>query len=320
MGDPAGIGLEIAVKAQADETAPQFVLIGDATAAARAGADVRAIESLEAFDRADPRLAVLHRALPVPETPGTPDPRNASTIIGAIETGVALCLEGKAGALVTLPIAKAPLYAAGFGFPGHTEFIADLTKEHAASGARGPVMMLACEGLRVSLTTIHTPLRDVAAALTQARVTHVACVVAQALRQDFGIAAPRLALAALNPHAGENGTIGREEVEVLNPAAASLRAQGIAITDAQPSDTLFHPAARERYDAAICLYHDQALIALKTIDFWGGVNVTLGLPIVRTSPDHGTGFDIAGRGVANPRSFINALHMAEAIANTRATS
>jgi 4-hydroxythreonine-4-phosphate dehydrogenase len=145
-------------------------------------------------------------------------------------------------------------------------------------------------------------------------------VVAQALRQDFGIAAPRLALAALNPHAGENGTIGREEVEVLNPAAASLRAQGIAITDAQPSDTLFHPAARERYDAAICLYHDQALIPLKTIDFWGGVNVTLGLPIVRTSPDHGTGFDIAGRGVANPRSFINALHMAEAIANTRATS
>lgn len=316
MGDPAGIGLEIAIKAQASGIAPPFVLIGDGDALTRAGGSVQRVTRLDTPANAG-QLRVLHRPLAVGEKPGQPDARNAPAIIAAIREGVTLCLAGEACALITLPIAKAPLYQAGFPFPGHTEFIADLARNVAQTGPRGPVMMLACEGLRVALVTIHTPLRAVADGLTQDRIIAVARVVAQALRQDFGCAAPRLALAALNPHAGEGGAIGREEIDILNPAATILRAEGIAITDAQPSDTLFHPGARARYDAAICLYHDQALIPVKTIDFWGGVNITLGLPIVRTSPDHGTGFDIAGQGVANPTSFINALWCAQKMAQAR---
>jgi 4-hydroxythreonine-4-phosphate dehydrogenase len=316
MGDPAGIGLEIAAKAQASGNAPPFVLIGDGDAAIRAGAQVERVASLD-MDPASDRLRVLHRPLGVREVPGKPDARNGAAIIDAIKTGVELCATGQAGALVTLPIAKATLYEAGFPFPGHTEYIAELTKDAAPSGPRGPVMMLMCEGLRVALVTIHTPLRAVAEALSHKRIIDVAHVVNHALRRDFKINAPRLALAALNPHAGESGAIGREEIDVLNPAAAALRADGLNITDAQPSDSLFHPAARARYDAAICMYHDQALIPIKTIDFWGGVNITLGLPIVRVSPDHGTGFDIAGQGLANPLSFINALHCARAMAQAR---
>jgi 4-hydroxythreonine-4-phosphate dehydrogenase len=244
----------------------------------------------------------------------------AAAVVAWIETAVKLALSGAASGVVTAPIAKAPLYEAGFQFPGHTEFLAELTAEAPYPGARGPVMMLAAKDLRAALVTIHTPLSAVPAAVTTDKVVRTALVVRDALRRDFGIAEPRLALAGLNPHAGEAGSIGREEIEVLKPAVEQLRGQGVTITDPKPADTLFHDEARRGYDAAICLYHDQALIPVKTLDFWAGVNVTLGLPIVRTSPDHGTGFDIAGRGIARPDSLIAAIRLADQLARRRAAS
>jgi 4-hydroxythreonine-4-phosphate dehydrogenase len=240
-------------------------------------------------------------------------------VIAWIETAVDFAVKGEVSGVVTAPISKAVLYKAGFKFPGHTEFLADLTADAPQTGVRGPVMMLTAKDLRVSLVTIHTPLKDVAAQITVDRVVHTARVTAEALRRDFGVAEPRLALAGLNPHAGEQGALGREEIDILAPAVQQLRAEGIQITDPKPSDTLFHDAARKTYDAAVCLYHDQALIPIKTLDFWGGVNVTLGLPIVRTSPDHGTGFEIAGKGVANPDSLIAAIRQGAEIATRRGT-
>ena len=220
--------------------------------------------------------------------------------------------------MVTAPISKSVMYEAGFAFPGHTEFLADLTRDQAVAGERGPAMMLSGGGLRVVLTSIHQSLAQAVAGLSGERIEHIARLTHQALQRDFAIPAPRLALAGLNPHAGEAGSLGREEIEIINPAAARLRAEGIATTDALPSDTMFHAEARSHYDAAICLYHDQGLIPVKTLDFHGGVNITLGLPIVRTSPDHGTAFDIAGTGQARPDSLIAALALAAEIARNRA--
>lgn len=326
MGDPAGIGLEIAARAfvqRTDET-PRFFLIGDGfeltCAASRAGLQVRTAtitSPREAMDAPAHVLPLLPRTLTIPAKPGKPDPRHAQQIANCIADGVSACLKGEAAALVTLPIAKAPLYEAGFQHPGHTEYLAHLTKDAPFARARGPVMMLATESLRVALVTVHTPLAEVAQQLTQERIVHVCRVAAEALRHDLGIAEPRLALAGLNPHAGESGAIGREEIDIINPAAAALRAEGWDVRDSAPADTLFHEEARAKYDAAICMYHDQGLIPIKTLDFWGGVNATLGLPIVRTSPDHGTGFDIAGKGVARPESFVAALHMAARMAAQR---
>jgi 4-hydroxythreonine-4-phosphate dehydrogenase len=323
IGDPAGIGLEIAAKAWAarrEARLPAFCLIGDDGLPHRTAAPVRTVTSLSearsAFAEALPLLPI--GALASAVIARVPDPNHAPIIVGAIERGTALCLAGEASALVTLPIAKAPLYDAGFSFPGHTEFIAELTQTAPIVGPRGPVMMLAGETLRVALATIHAPLREVPALLSAERIGAVARVVDAALRRDFGIAAPRIALAGLNPHAGEGGAIGREEVELLVPLAAALRAEGIAITDPIAPDSLFHAEARAGYDCALCLYHDQGLIPLKTLHFWDAVNVTLGLPIVRTSPDHGTGFDIAGRGCARADSFIAACRMAADMAARRA--
>ncbi|NBW14590.1 MAG: 4-hydroxythreonine-4-phosphate dehydrogenase PdxA, partial [Caulobacteraceae bacterium] len=217
----------------------------------------------------------------------------------------------------TAPIAKAPLYAAGFRFPGHTEFIAELTADAPFAGTRGPVMMLTAKDLRACLVTIHVALDQVPQLVTGERVIRTARVVHEAMKRDFGIARPRLALAALNPHAGEGGALGLQEIEVLAPAVEALRAEGVTITDPRPADTMFHDEARATYDAAVCLYHDQALIPVKTLDFWGGVNATLGLPIVRTSPDHGTGFDIAGKGIARPDSLIAAIRLAAEMAAAR---
>jgi 4-hydroxythreonine-4-phosphate dehydrogenase len=213
---------------------------------------------------------------------------------------------------VTCPIAKKTLTAAGFAFPGHTEFLAHLTRAPRA------VMMLAIQGLRVVPVTIHEPLAAVPGHLTMDLIVETARIAAQALKRDFGLADPRLAVAGLNPHAGEGRTLGHEEFEVITPAIEQLRAEGIAVTGPHAADSMFHAAARARYDAAICMYHDQALIPVKTIDFDGGVNVTLGLPIVRTSPDHGTAFDIAGKGIANPASLIAAIELAAAMAARRA--
>jgi 4-hydroxythreonine-4-phosphate dehydrogenase len=219
--------------------------------------------------------------------------------------------------VVTAPIAKASLYAAGFKFPGHTEFLGELTAAERFDGARGPVMMLIAGDLRVALVTVHTPLAKVSASLNVEAIVNVGKVTADALRRDFGIQRPRLAVAGLNPHAGEGGAIGREEIDIVAPAVAALRDLGIEASGPYPSDTLFPEAMRATYDAAICLYHDQALIPVKMLDFWGGVNVTLGLPIVRTSPDHGVGFDIAGRGVARADSLIAAVRLAAEIAARR---
>ena len=319
MGEPAGVGPEIIAAAWKAHLSP-FVVVGDARIMAT-HAPVEVVtdpaSASAVFDRAIP---VLDQPLSAPVTPGQPDPAHASAITGWIETAVRLCLDRAVAGMVTAPIAKAPLYQAGFRFPGHTEFIAELTADAPWGQTRGPVMMLTAKDLRACLVTIHTPLSQVPEMVTAERVSRVARVVHEALIRDFGIACPRLALAGLNPHAGEGGSIGLEEQEVLIPAATALRAEGLDISDPRPADTLFHDEARTTYDAVLCLYHDQALIPVKTLDFWGGVNVSLGLPVVRTSPDHGTGFDIAGRGIARPDSLIAALHLARTMADRRAAA
>ena len=321
LGDPSGIGPEIIAKAwQAlSASGPAFIVVGDADLLARTGIPVQVVS--------DPRKseAVFKTALPVLDqpighavTPGQPSPDHAKATIGWITQALDLVVSGQASGLVTAPIAKAPLYSAGFKFPGHTEFLADLTTHLPMSAPRGPVMMLTSGDLRAVLATVHVPLAKVSLALSIETIVQTARVTAAALKQDFGIDRPRLALAGLNPHAGEGGAIGDEEIRILIPAAAQLRAEGINCTDPRPSDTLFHAEARQTYDAVICLYHDQALIPVKMLDFWGGVNVSLGLPIVRTSPDHGTGFDIAGKGIARADSMIAAIRLADQIAQTRA--
>jgi len=324
MGDPAGIGPEIILKARTElGTSIPLLALGDpgifASTAARLGLPGPAIVDAPDAPLPADRLAVLAtpHTCSGPVMPGQPDAAHARAVTSAIETGVSLCRAGKAAALVTAPISKAVLYEAGFSFPGHTEYLAELTADAPVEGPRGPAMMLSGGGLRVVLATIHLSLRDALAALTAERIAGIARLTHHALIRDFGIAAPRLALAGLNPHAGEGGALGREEIEIVNPAAAALRAEGIDITDALPPDTMFHAEARAQYDAAVCLYHDQGLIPVKTLDFHGGVNITLGLPIVRTSPDHGTAFAIAGQGVARPDSLIAAIRQASEIAEHR---
>jgi 4-hydroxythreonine-4-phosphate dehydrogenase len=322
MGEPAGIGGEIALLAwlRRDRAGvPPFFLIDDPARLERLaaglawGVRLRRIDAPEeaggAFAEALPVLAL---ALPRPVDAGRPDAGNAPAVIEAIATGAALAASGRAGALVTNPIQKEALYAAGFRHPGHTEFLAEL------AGSVAPVMMLACPELRVVLVTIHQPLREALAALSVERIVAIGRIAAAGLARDFAIARPRLAVAGLNPHAGEHGTLGREEIDIIAPAVAGLRALGIDAAGPAPADTLFHAAARRRYDAALCMYHDQALIPLKTIDFAGGVNVTLGLPFIRTSPDHGTALDIAGTGKADPTSLIAALRLAGEMAARRA--
>lgn len=328
MGDPAGVGPEIIAKAWPILATPPgplapvtpFAVIGDGDVLAALGAPVQQIfspsEAAGVFHRAIP---VLHHPAPAPVTPGQPDPRNAVAVADWIERAVDLVISGEGGGVVTAPIAKAPMYASGFRFPGHTEFIAELTADMPFSGTRGPVMMLTAKDLRACLVTIHVAIDQLPELVTADRVMRVARVVHESMKRDFGIKAPRLAMAALNPHAGEGGAIGLQEIEILRPAAAALRAERLNITDPLPADTLFHDEARARYDATVCLYHDQALIPVKTLDFWGGVNATLGLPIVRTSPDHGTGFDIAGKGIARADSFIAAVRLASEMAAARAT-
>jgi 4-hydroxythreonine-4-phosphate dehydrogenase len=298
------------------------MVVGDLemlNAASAAGASgLRRVTGADEAERVfSEALPVLDLPLQAPVVAGRADPGYAPAVIRWIETAVGLALSGEVEAVVTAPIAKAPLYQAGFTFPGHTEFIAELTAATSYGGARGPVMMLVGGGLRVSLVTIHLALRDAPAALSIERVVNTGLVTAQALRNDFGVDRPRLALAGLNPHAGEGGALGREEIEIVGPAARALRDLGVDCSDPRPADTLFHDAARERYDAVVCMYHDQGLIPVKMLDFWGGVNLTLGLPIVRTSPDHGVGFDIAGRGLARADSLIAAVRLAHDIATRR---
>ncbi len=323
LGDPAGIGPEIIVKAWSAlrDRGPQFVVVGDADALESAPGSHARVARIASFADAEKTFAdslpVLH--LPVGEAvvAGQPSPGAAAAVVRWIETATGLALSGEASGLVTGPIAKAVLYKGGFAFAGHTEFLGALAPAQTDGAARGPVMMLAAGGLKVALVTIHEPLGKVPGLLTLDRVFNAGLVIAQALEQDFAIAAPRLAVAGLNPHAGEGGALGSEEQRVIAPAVAALRQVGVDARGPASADSLFHPEARARYDAVLCMYHDQALIPVKMLDFWGAVNVTLGLPLVRTSPDHGVGFDIAGRGLARPDSLIAAVVMAADIAARR---
>jgi 4-hydroxythreonine-4-phosphate dehydrogenase len=327
MGEPAGIGGEIALKAwlrRGDGVPPFFVIDDPGRLAALAGrlgwsVPLCALAADDGADVAHAALRVFAEALPVlpvggtpRAAPGRPDPADAPLVIGAIDLAVAQVRAGRAAAVVTSPVNKDALYRAGFRHPGHTEYLAEL----AGTGERA-VMMLACQELRVVPVTIHLALRDAVAQLSGAAIVHAGRVTHQALIRDFGIAAPVLAVAGLNPHAGEAGALGREDIDIIAPAIAELRACGIDARGPLAADTMFHAASRHGYDAALCMYHDQALIPVKTIDFDGAVNVTLGLPFIRTSPDHGTAFDIAGKGVARPDSLIAALLMAAQMARRR---
>ncbi len=315
-GDPAGVGAEIAIAAwrrRADLSA--FFLIDDPARIAGLSGDVPVAlietpgEAAAAFPDA---LPVLQHHFTAPVVPGQPEPRNAAAVIDAIDRAVGFAQAGQAAGVVTNPINKKVLYdGAGFGWPGHTEYLAHL------GGVPRTVMMLAAPGLRVVPVTIHIPLGDVPAALTGELIIETARTTAEGLRRDLGITSPRLAVAGLNPHAGEGGAMGREEIDVIIPALEELRAGGLNVAGPLPADTMFHPAARARYDVALTMYHDQGLVPIKTLDFARGVNVTLGLPFVRTSPDHGTAYDIAGTGQADPSSLIEALKMAGAMARAR---
>lgn len=325
MGEPAGIGGDIALKAWTERGAasvPPFVLLDDPdrirALAARLGLDVPVTLVTEnGLDRVPALFAHSLPVLPVPlATPvtyGTPDPANGAAVIAAIDRAVSLSRDGKLSGVVTNPIQKSALYACGFRWPGHTEYLAHL----AGLPDDGTVMLLEGGGLRVVLATIHIAVKDIARHLTSDAILHVARVTAAALTADFGIPAPRLAVAALNPHAGEAGAMGREEIEIIRPAVERLQAGGIDAAGPFPADTLFHAGARARYDAVVCMYHDQGLIPLKTLDFDTGVNITLGLPFVRTSPDHGTALSLAGTGQASASSLIAALHAAARIAARR---
>ena len=323
MGEPAGIGGEITLMAWMRRTdgVPPFFVIDDADrleALARTlglSVPVHRIddpnESVAVFADA---LPVVHRPLASPARPGSLDPANAPAVVAAIEAAVAMVQAGVAAAVVTNPIHKKALYAAGFGFPGHTEYLA------ALAGGATVVMMLAIPGLRVVPVTVHLALRQAVAALDTAAIVTTAEIVDRSLRRDFGLVRPRLRVAGLNPHAGEDGALGDEELAVVAPAVAALKAAGVDADGPVPPDALFTPRARAGYDAAICMYHDQALIPLKALDVDHGVNVTLGLPFVRTSPDHGTALDVAGTGSASPTSLIAAMQMAAALARNRATA
>lgn len=322
MGDPAGIGPEIIVKTWQSMRAERqpFLVIGDAGVLIRAGGEHIQIVSTpaEAVGVYPDAIPVIHAPLVKTETPGRPDFTAAAAVVSWIKIAVDFALSGEVSAVVTAPIAKAPLYEAGFGFPGHTEYLGALTDHAPYQGVRGPVMMLAAPGLRTVLVTVHEPLASVSAKLTRDKIIQVGQVTHQALITDFGIDAPRLMVTGLNPHAGEGGSLGREEIEIIAPAVQSLRDLGVNAIGPKPADSLFPPHMRATYDAVICMYHDQALIPLKMLDFWGGVNVSLGLPVVRTSPDHGVGFDIAGQGKARADSLIAACRMAAEIAARRA--
>jgi 4-hydroxythreonine-4-phosphate dehydrogenase len=322
MGEPAGIGPEIAVRAWlARRTAelPPFLLLADPALVAASGrmlgcdlplAEVAGPE--EAASRFASALPVAPLALTRPAVPGRPEPANAAVVTGAIDLAVNWALAGRVAAVVTNPMQKATLYDAGFAFQGHTDYLAHLCKCAGRS-----VMMLVAPMLRVVPVTVHLGLRQAIESLSSEAIVETGRITARALARDFACPAPRLAAAGLNPHAGEGGSLGREEIEIIAPALQRLRAEGIDVRGPLAADSMFHETARSTYDAALCMYHDQALIPLKTLDFKGGVNVTLGLPIIRTSPDHGTALDIAGSGRAWPTSLLAALRLAAEIAERR---
>lgn len=321
MGEPSGIGGELTLKswqASRKELSPFFVL-DDPERLERIAAQLKMQISITEIT--DPSLAIdiFMDSLPVlplknkvKATDGRPSVANAPAVLESIERAVAFTLEKKAHALITNPIQKETLYDAGFLFPGHTEYLAELV-----GGGMPPVMMLASPSLRVVPVTVHMPLRDALNQLTTDAIIEQGQLVISALKKDFAIKHPRLAVAGLNPHAGEGGKLGKEDMTIIAPAIQKLQGLGAEVFGPVPPDALFTPRARNGYDAALCMYHDQALIPIKALDFDRAVNVTLGLPIVRTSPDHGTALDIAGQGLADPSSLICALQMATTISQSR---
>ena len=337
MGEPAGVGTEVTLKAYrrfADlppGRGPVFFLIDDPVRVEKVVRLVGLDLALATIEHPRDAEAVFPRALPILplETappallhvePGSPSGATAAAVMGSIEQAVALALEGAAGGVVTSPIQKKTLADAGWGHPGHTEYLGALTADAPMPKGfvRGPVMMLAAGGLRVVPVTVHLPLRAVPDTLSADMIVRAGIVTSQALVRDFGVRAPRIAVAGLNPHAGEAGAMGTEDAEIVAPAVAALREQRIDAFGPLPADTMFHEAARTGFDAALAMYHDQGLIPIKTLAFDSAVNVTLGLPIVRTSPDHGTALDIAGSGRANPASTIAAIETAARMADARA--
>lgn len=325
IGDPNGVGIEIAIKAWAfeRENIPEFTIFGNIAPLLKMAKHLNIDINIENID--DLSKAINFKsALPVyncgsygDNIIGTPNPENAELIINSIKEAVNSCLNGTSKALVTLPIAKSVLYKSGFKYPGHTEYIAALCENTDFKRIFGPVMMLSIEGLRVALITIHEPISKIPSLISQEKIIRTVKIAHESMKYDFGIKNPKIAILGLNPHAGEDGTIGHEEIETINPACKILRDMGIDCSDALPADSAFNPILREKYDIYIAMYHDQGLIPIKALDFWGGVNTSLGLPIIRTSPDHGTGFDIAGKNIACIDSFINALKTAEYMAKNR---
>ncbi len=327
IGDPSGVGADVALSAwlqRKELSLPTFLLIADpAQLSDRAqhlglNVPIATISTpADACDVFDVKLPVLPLKNTHKESPGKPLPENAAGVIEAIERTVALTLSGETSAVVTCPIAKKPLYDAGFKHPGHTEFLAELASKHLGRTVI-PVMMLAGPELRAVPVTIHIPLVDVPRLLTKDDILEVAYITAQELTDRFGIAAPRIAISGLNPHAGEGGALGKEDDAIIRPAVEELQREGINAWGPLPADTMFHAQARVTYDVAICMYHDQALIPAKALAFDETVNVTLGLPFIRTSPDHGTAFDIAGKGIARPDSLIASIRLAQELAENEA--
>jgi 4-hydroxythreonine-4-phosphate dehydrogenase len=327
LGEPAGIGPDITLAAwrrRAELALPPFYILADpaylAQRAKRLGLDIpiAVVEPSDAAVAFRAALPVVDIGVDITSAPGRPDETSAPAALAAIDRAVADVGAGRAAALVTNPIAKNVLYRSGFAEPGHTEYLAKLAR--AASGEpTHPVMMLWSPELAVVPVTIHLPLREVVACLSTDLIVQTGRIVARDLVARFGLARPRLVVAGLNPHAGEDGALGREDIDVVQPAVERLRADGIDARGPLPADTLFHAAARASYDVVLAMYHDQALIPIKTLAFDHGVNVTLGLPFIRTSPDHGTAFDIAGSGRADPASLIAAIALAARLAATSET-
>jgi 4-hydroxythreonine-4-phosphate dehydrogenase len=323
MGDPAGVGPIIASKAYeiiwARDGRPFYVIAAPGAFDHTGATPVEISDPSQARKAFADGLPVLTLPMaPLTLTHGQPDPATAPAIIESIRLAVEHTRTGKAAAVVTNPIAKALLYRAGFKHPGHTEYLAELAAE--GGPAPRPIMMLVGGGLRVALVTIHRPLASVVTTLTTDLIAETGRIVHAALKRDFGLLNPRIGLCGVNPHAGEDGEIGREEIDIINPAAARLRDEGIHISDARPGDTIFHEQRNGRWDAVIAMYHDQGLIPVKTLDMWGGVNVTLGLPFIRTSPDHGVAYDAAASGQARAESLIAALDLADLMARARAAA
>ncbi|MEM9619567.1 MAG: 4-hydroxythreonine-4-phosphate dehydrogenase PdxA [Pseudomonadota bacterium] len=325
MGDPGGVGGEISVAAwrRLRESRQVFFVLDEPARLRNLGVEIAEISNpKDTNDVFASALPVMPLSAPILSTPGISSPENAAAVIESIERAVAYAIEGAASGIVTNPIQKSSLMAAGFAFPGHTEFLASLTAgaPMPMNRQRGAVMMLAGPQLRTVPATIHLSVKEAINALKPDLIINCALIVAEALTHDFGIAKPRIAISGLNPHAGEAGMLGEEDALIIAPAIDALRALGVDVSGPLPADTMFHQEARAQYDAALCMLHDQALIPAKTLAFHDAVNVTIGLPIIRTSPDHGTALDIAGTGVARPDSLIAAIKLAAEMAERRRVS